>query len=66
MYYLIIGVINLEPILPMEPVSGTAIPTGEEWIAQVKWDGVRVLTYANNAGVRLYNRKKNERTTHYP
>ncbi|MGV3464689.1 MAG: non-homologous end-joining DNA ligase [Heyndrickxia sp.] len=50
----------------MEPVSGTAIPTGEEWIAQVKWDGVRVLTYANNAGVRLYNRKKNERTTHYP
>jgi len=61
-----IGVINLEPILPMEPVSSTTIPTGEEWIAQVKWDGVRVLTYADNDQVRLYNRKKNERTMHYP
>lgn len=58
--------INLEPILPMEPVPSSTIPTGEEWIAQVKWDGVRVLTYADNGGVRLYNRKKNERTMHYP
>lgn len=66
MYYLKIGVINLEPILPMEPAASATIPNGEEWIAQVKWDGVRVLTYADNAGVRLYNRKKNERTLHYP
>ncbi|WP_139070066.1 non-homologous end-joining DNA ligase [Bacillus sp. FJAT-27225] len=50
----------------MEPVASIAIPDGEEWIAQVKWDGVRVLTYADDAGVRLYNRKKNERTMHYP
>lgn len=66
MYYLKIGVINLEPILPMEPVGSNSIPTGEEWIAQVKWDGVRVLTYVENGGVRLYNRRKNERTLHYP
>ncbi|WP_331281056.1 non-homologous end-joining DNA ligase [Bacillus sp. EB01] len=58
--------INLEPILPMEPVASAAIPNGEDWIAQVKWDGVRVLTYADDGGVRLYNRKKNERTMHYP
>lgn len=66
MYYLKIGVINLEPILPMEPVSSNTIPAGEEWIAQVKWDGVRVLTYADDGGVQLFNRKKNERTLHYP
>lgn len=66
MYYLKIGVINLEPILPMEPVSSDTIPTGEEWIAQVKWDGVRVLTYADDGSVQLFNRKKNERTQHYP
>ncbi|WP_127496896.1 ATP-dependent DNA ligase [Paenibacillus glycanilyticus] len=56
----------MEPILPMEPVKSAAIPTGEEWIAQVKWDGVRILTYADRGEVKLYNRKKNERTMHYP
>ncbi|MBS4175231.1 non-homologous end-joining DNA ligase [Bacillus sp. FJAT-49736] len=56
----------MEPILPMEPVPSVTIPTGEEWIAQVKWDGVRVLTYADSSEVRLYNRKRNERTMHYP
>jgi bifunctional non-homologous end joining protein LigD len=50
----------------MEPVSSEAIPNGEDWVAQIKWDGVRVLTYADDQEVRLYNRKKNERTLHYP
>jgi bifunctional non-homologous end joining protein LigD len=66
MYYLTIGVINLEPIFAMEPVSSDSIPKGEEWIAQVKWDGVRILTYSDNHEVRLFNRKKNERTLHFP
>ncbi|WP_374930821.1 ATP-dependent DNA ligase [Neobacillus driksii] len=66
MYYLIYGVIKLEPIFAMEPVSSDIIPTGEEWIAQVKWDGVRILTYSDTQEVRLYNRKKNERTIHFP
>ncbi len=50
----------------MEPVSTETIPDGEEWVAQVKWDGVRILTYADHLGVKLFNRKKNERTMHYP
>lgn len=50
----------------MEPVSSNAIPKGEDWFAQIKWDGVRVLTYADNQEIKLYNRKKNERTRHYP
>ena len=56
----------LEPIKPMEPISSTQIPTGDEWIAQIKWDGVRILTYYDGKCVRLFNRKKNERTDHYP
>src|SRR3954471_6170842 len=66
MYYLKIGGINLEPIFAMEPVSSATIQSGEDWIAQIKWDGVRILTYADDQEVRLYNRKKNERTLHYP
>jgi len=55
-----------EPILPFEPKSAQAIPSGEQWIAQVKWDGVRILTYYDGNQVRLFNRRKNERTFHYP
>ncbi|GIM48143.1 DNA ligase [Collibacillus ludicampi] len=56
----------MKPIIPMEPVSSEIIPNGENWIAQIKWDGVRVLTYFDGREVRLYNRKLNERTMHFP
>jgi bifunctional non-homologous end joining protein LigD len=56
----------MKPILPMEPTGSESIPQGQDWIAQVKWDGVRVLTYYDGDNVRLYNRKINERTRHYP
>lgn len=56
----------LDPIVPFEPVAADRIIEGTEWVAQVKWDGVRVLTYYDGKNVRLYNRKKNERTWHYP
>lgn len=57
---------KLQPIIPFEPIKTDSIPQGEEWIAQVKWDGVRLLTYYDGKTVKLYNRKLNERTYHYP
>jgi bifunctional non-homologous end joining protein LigD len=56
----------MEPILPMEPVGSDYIPQGPDWIAQVKWDGVRLLTYFDGKQVKLFNRNRNERTHHYP
>ncbi|WP_019534754.1 RNA ligase family protein [Paenibacillus ginsengihumi] len=56
----------MEPIIPFEPVSRTSVPEGEQWIHQVKWDGVRILTYYDGSEVRLFNRKRNERTVNYP
>lgn len=56
----------MEPILPMEPKSSHSIPVGEDWVAQIKWDGVRMLLYKNDDDVSLFNRKKNVRTGHYP
>ncbi|OPA74556.1 DNA ligase [Paenibacillus selenitireducens] len=56
----------IEPIIPFEPVSTNEIPTGKEWIAQIKWDGVRMLIYFDGEETRLYNRKRNERTMQYP
>lgn len=57
---------ELQPIIPFEPVRTDLIPIGERWIAQVKWDGVRILTYHEDGQVRLFNRKLNERTIQYP
>ncbi|MCS7463247.1 DNA ligase [Paenibacillus doosanensis] len=57
---------HLEPIVPFEPVSTDKLPEGSEWIAQLKWDGVRMLTYYDGAAARLVNRKLNDRTMQYP
>lgn len=57
---------NLEPFTPFEPIHADQIPEGEQWISQVKWDGVRILTYYDGQTVRLFNRKLNERSSHYP
>ncbi|AHF07542.1 RNA ligase family protein [Desulfitobacterium metallireducens] len=56
----------MKPIHPFEPVRTEKFPVGDNWIAQVKWDGVRILTYWDGNSVRLFNRKKNERTVQYP
>jgi len=56
----------MEPIVPFEPIHTDHIPEGTAWAGQVKWDGVRVLTYYDGNEVRLFNRKFNERTYHYP
>ncbi|MFS0559061.1 DNA ligase [Brevibacillus sp. 179-C9.3 HS] len=56
----------MEPIVPFEPISTIDIPTGSNWVGQVKWDGVRVLTYSTDKKTQLFNRRLNERTGHYP
>lgn len=55
----------MKPIKPFEPIRKDTIPNGN-WITQIKWDGVRILTYYDGKEVRLYNRKMNERTQNYP
>lgn len=57
---------NIKPIIPFEPVASDKIPAGSEWIFQIKWDGVRVLSYFDGQEVRLFNRKLNERTRIFP
>lgn len=58
--------VKLEPIIPFESVVTDEIPTDSNWIGQIKWDGERILTYYDGKTVRLFNRKRNERTAHYP
>ncbi|MBP2000694.1 bifunctional non-homologous end joining protein LigD [Paenibacillus shirakamiensis] len=58
--------LRLEPVIPFEPISTSHLPQGKAWTAQMKWDGVRMLTYYDGQNVRLINRKLNERSQQYP
>ncbi|PYI52907.1 RNA ligase family protein [Paenibacillus flagellatus] len=57
---------ELKPIVPFEPVRAEQAPTGPNWVAQIKWDGVRMLAYGDGPETRLWNRRGNERTMQYP
>lgn len=56
----------MHPIIPMEPRRADVVPDGPNWIAQVKWDGVRMLTYHCAGDTQLYNRRLRLRTQHFP
>lgn len=56
----------LEPIEPFEPLSSQDLPEGENWIYQVKWDGVRMLVYLFDKTIKLINRNLNDKTCQYP
>ncbi|WP_088071502.1 non-homologous end-joining DNA ligase [Gottfriedia luciferensis] len=57
---------EFNPIYPFEPISTNTVPTGSNWISQIKWDGVRILTYFDGKEVKLFNRKLNDRTMIFP
>ncbi|KIL41213.1 DNA ligase [Gordoniibacillus kamchatkensis] len=56
----------MDPVIPFEPVVSDTIPAGSNWRYEIKWDGTRILTYHDNGGTQLYNRKRHNRTAHYP
>ncbi|WP_110931626.1 ATP-dependent DNA ligase [Paenibacillus bouchesdurhonensis] len=57
---------KMKPVAPFEPIRSENLPGGPDWITQVKWDGVRILTYYDGNEARLINRKGNERSRQYP
>ncbi|MDF2669052.1 MAG: dependent ligase [Paenibacillus sp.] len=58
---------ELRPVIPFEPIRSQHWNSeGGNWIAQIKWDGVRMLSYYDGGQTRLFNRRMNERTMQYP
>ncbi len=57
---------DLQPVVPFEPVLASQLPEGDQWIAQIKWDGVRMLSYCDGNEAELINRRGNRRTLQYP
>ncbi len=53
-------------IIPMEPVSISGIKQGDEYIHEIKWDGIRGMIYLQSGNIKVYTKKGNERTGFYP
>jgi bifunctional non-homologous end joining protein LigD len=51
---------------PMLASRGTAVPTGGEWLHEVKWDGIRVLVEVTAGRLRIWSRNENDVTLAYP
>ncbi|MFC3802375.1 DNA ligase [Cohnella sp. GCM10012308] len=56
----------MDPIYPFEPIMSDTIPAEPHWRHEIKWDGTRIVTYRYQGDTKLFNRKLNERTRHYP
>ncbi len=53
-------------IVPMEPNSTPLVKSGEDFVHEVKWDGIRGMVYLQNGSVKIFTKRGNERTDFYP
>jgi bifunctional non-homologous end joining protein LigD len=44
----------------------TRLPSGSEWLHEIKHDGIRVIARRNGAQVKLYSRPGNDLTYRFP
>ncbi|OAB35685.1 hypothetical protein PMSD_11785 [Paenibacillus macquariensis subsp. defensor] len=54
------------PFTPMSPILQAALPVGDEWIYQLKWDGYRVIANIEDGKVNLYSKKMLSLNTVFP
>ncbi len=51
---------------PMAAALVDALPTGNDWLYEAKFDGYRALTLKDGASVKILSRKGNDLTANYP
>ncbi|WP_209715889.1 non-homologous end-joining DNA ligase [Marmoricola sp. OAE513] len=51
---------------PMLATRGDHVPTGREWVHEVKWDGIRALVDVARGQVRITTRNENQVAVAYP
>lgn len=54
------------PLEPMLARVGTAVPSGDGWTFEPKYDGIRVLAFVTDAGVRLMTRNDADKSRQFP
>jgi bifunctional non-homologous end joining protein LigD len=51
---------------PMLATLAEAVPTGDDWLYEIKWDGYRALGYVRAGEARLLSRNDNDLTARFP
>jgi bifunctional non-homologous end joining protein LigD len=51
---------------PMGATLAAAAPRGDDWVFEVKWDGVRGLAYIDQGSLAIYTRNDNRCERQYP
>jgi bifunctional non-homologous end joining protein LigD len=51
---------------PMLATLADRLPTGDDWLYEVKWDGYRALGYVRGGEARLVSRNGNDQTARFP
>src|SRR5436190_24381418 len=54
------------PLPPMEALSVDAIPRGEEWQYEPKWDGFRCLAFRNRKTIELQSKSQQPLARYFP
>jgi ATP-dependent DNA ligase len=54
------------PLRPMLATVAERVPTGADWVHEVKWDGMRVLVDVRGGEVRVWSRNERDVTASYP
>lgn len=57
---------RVSTVSPMLARSASEPPSGDQWVYEAKYDGVRVLAYAASASVSLVSRNGNEKCAQFP
>ncbi len=55
-----------DPIEPMLSDLASKVPTGEDYLYEVKWDGIRALISVNEGQVRIHTRNQMDVTAQFP
>ena len=53
-------------IAPCLPTKTDKLPSGSQWLHEIKHDGFRIIARKNGAQVRLYRRPGNDFTRRFP
>lgn len=56
----------MRPMLATPTATPGVPPSGDEWLHEVKWDGVRALAETVDGALRIYNRSQADVTVAYP
>lgn len=56
----------MDKIEPMEPILSDKILNQKDWIHQIKWDGIRGISYISHKSMKILTKRGFDRTSFYP